>query len=130
MLHERVAMWQGGPDLEFLIDGQNLGSDYDVVTEHEAWFWHRAGGARVASALDGKWLMNVADTDYQAYWVDSVATPCSLGDFDGVVATSGSPTAVVTEGLKPEDPRLADKGVVKNELEDLGGFTYAERWEG
>ncbi len=129
VLHERVAMWQGGEDLEFVIDGKSWGSDYATVAGYESWFWHLPGGSRVASALDGKWLMNVGDTDFRAYWAESVSKQATAGDFDGVVASTGSPTAVVVEGLKPSDPRLAGKGVVTNDLPELGGFSYAERWE-
>ncbi|MBM4360642.1 MAG: hypothetical protein FJ096_21245, partial [Deltaproteobacteria bacterium] len=129
VLHERLAHWQGGENLEFLIDGKTWGSDYATVAEHEPWFWHLPDGKRVASALDGKWLMNVADTDYRAYWAESVAKQVELGDFDGVVAAAGSPTVVLTEGMKPVDARLAGKGVVTNDLPELGGFSYGERWE-
>lgn len=130
VLHERLAIWQPTADLEFILDGKTWGSDFDVVDVYEPWFWHDAKGKRVASGYDGKWLMNVANTDFRGYWSDSVAKQIAAGDFDGVLATVGSPTAILEEGLKPREPRLEGTGLVTAKLPELGGFTFSEEWEG
>lgn len=130
VLHERLATWQPTEDLEFIVDGKSWGSDFAEVDVHEPWFWHDAGGKRVASARDGKWLMNVASTDFLGYFADSAKKQVMAGDFDGVLASAASPTSIVEEGLKPKEPRFEGNGVVTAKLPEFSGFTYSEVWKG
>ena len=67
------------------------GNDFDDVTTHDAWFWENEAGERVRSSADGKYLMNIANTDLVEYWKDSITEQMVAGTYDGVFLDSASP---------------------------------------
>jgi hypothetical protein len=129
VLHYHLAIWQSAPGIDFIVDGQTWGNDYDTVTTHESWFWHNLAGMRVASINDGKLLMNVGDAGLAAYWAQSLVAQAEAGDYDGVFADSASPALLQAEAQNPPEPRLQGTGARDTAIAELGGETYIQAWQ-
>ena len=129
VLHYHLAIWQSAPGVDFIVDGKTWGNDYPTVDMHEPWFWHNANGQRVASNVDKKLLMNIADPGFQQYWADSLVAQTVAGDYDGIFFDSASPALLNFEAQSPSEPRFAGTGVKDNVLPELGNKTYIHAWE-
>ena len=128
VLHYHLAMWQSAPTVSFIVDGQSWGNDYPSVTTHEDWFWHNAGGQRVASSADGKLLMNVSVGPFQSYWADSLVQQVVAGEYDGVFLDSASPALLQGE-CGASDPRLAGTAARNATFTELGNTTWILAWQ-
>ncbi|HEY5373408.1 MAG TPA: putative glycoside hydrolase, partial [Polyangiaceae bacterium] len=128
VLHYHLSMWQAAPATTFITDGTSWGNDYPTVTTHEAWFWHNASNARVASSSDAKLLMNVSVPEFQQYWADSLAAQVKAGDYDGIFFDSASPALLQGE-CAGADPRLAATAVKDTQFSELGGKSWIEAWQ-
>lgn len=128
VLHYRLAMWQSAPHVPFIVDGERWGNDYAAVDRHEDWFWHNRAGRRVASSQDGKFLMNISNPGFQAYWGDSIAREVAAGDYDGVFLDSASPALLQWEARSPPDPRLYGSGVRDTHFPEMGDRTWIGAW--
>jgi hypothetical protein len=129
VLHYHLAIWQQAPGGNFIVDGRKWGNDYPDVNRHEAWFWHNANGQRVASAGDGKLLMNVGDAGLAKYWADSLVEQVRKGHYDGVFADSASPALLQAQAQAPPEPRLSGTGARDTPIAELQGRTYVEAWQ-
>lgn len=129
VLHYHLAMWQSASGVDFIVDGHTWGNDYASVTTHDDWFWHDAAGERVASNVDGKWLMNVGSAGFGDYWATSIAAQTLAGDYDGVFLDSASPALLSFEAQAPPDPRIAGTGVRDNTFTELGGHNWITGWQ-
>ena len=129
VLHYHLAIWQQAPGGNFIVDGRKWGNDYTDVNRHEAWFWHNANGQRVASAGDGKLLMNVGDAGLAKYWADSLVEQVRKGHYDGVFADSASPALLQAQAQAPPEPRLSGTGARDTPIAELQGRTYVEAWQ-
>jgi hypothetical protein len=129
VLHYHLAIWQSAPGVPFIVDGRTWGNDYPMVTTHEDWFWHNAGGARVAAIDDGKLVMNLGSQDFIDYWKQSFIAQAKASDADGVFADSASPDLLEWEAQKPPEPRFANTGVRDTAIPELGGRTYIMAWQ-
>jgi hypothetical protein len=127
VLHYHLAMWQSAPATSFITDGRTWSNDYPEVTTHETWFWHNASGGRVPSSADGKLLMNVSNSEFAAYWADSVAKQTVAGEYDGVFLDSASPALLQGE-CGGTDPRLAGTAASTQSFAELGGQTWSAAW--
>jgi hypothetical protein len=135
VLHYHLALWQQNPDHQLIIDGESWGNDWDEVTLHEDWFWHNEAGERVRSANDGKYLMNIANPEFIAYWKSSILEQMRLGDYDGVFLDSASTGLLNSEALggsydgeaMPGDVRFTGTGAL-SAFEELGGLTWPEAY--
>jgi len=127
VLHYHLAMWQSAPATTFITDGLTWGNDYPEVTTHETWFWHNASGARVPSSADGKLLMNVSNSEFAAYWADSIARQTAAGEYDGVFLDSASPALLQGE-CASTDSRLAGTAASNQTFTELGGQTWSAAW--
>lgn len=128
VLHYHLAMWQPAPGVNFILDGKTWGNDYPKVGGHESWFWHTTGNKRVASVVDGKWLMNVAEPGFQGYWIESIAQQSTAGEYDGVFLDSASPALLQSEAQAPPEPRLTGTGARDNLIPELGNKTFIQAW--
>jgi hypothetical protein len=128
VLHYHLAIWQSAPSVQFIVDG-HWGNDYTDVTTHEGWFWHNTSGQRVASASDGKLLMNIGDAAFAKYWADSIAEQVRAGDYDAVFADSASPALLQAEAKAPPEPRLSGTGARDTPIAELEGRTYIAAWQ-
>jgi hypothetical protein len=129
VLHYRLAMWQSAPHVNYVVDGLRWSNDYPFVTQHESWFWHNPDGRRVASNQDAKLLMNIADSDFRAYWRDSLIRQVKAGDYDGVFFDSASPALLQWEARTPLDRRLLGTGARFNRFPELAGRSWIAAWE-
>ncbi len=129
ILHYHLAMWQSAAGVDFIVDGRTWGNDFASVTAHDDWFWHNAAGARVASNVDGKWLMNVGSAGFGDYWASSIAVQTLAGDYDAVFLDSASPALLSFEAQAPPDARIAGTGVRDNTFTELGGSNWITGWE-
>jgi putative glycosyl hydrolase-like family 15 (GHL15) protein len=129
VLHYHLAMWQSAPGVSFIVDGNRWSNDFATVNAHESWFWHNPQGQRVRSKQDGKFLMNISDPGFRAYWRDSLIAQVRSGDYDGIFLDSASPALLQWEARVPEDPRLLGRGVRTNIFPELGGKTWIAAWQ-
>lgn len=129
MLHYHLAIWQSAPGVSFILDGEHWDNDYPTVTTHESWFWHNESGQRVASTVDGKLLMNLADDGFARYWADSFVAQARAGDYDAIFADSASPALLQGEAQSPPEPRLSGTGARDTPIAEFGGLPYAREWE-
>lgn len=128
VLHYHLAMWQSAVGVDFIVDGSNWGNDFATVDMHDDWFWHEPTGMRVASTIDGKWLMNVGSAGFGDYWATSIAAQTAAGDYDGVFFDSASPALLPYEAQSPPDTRIAGTGARNNTFTELGGRSYTAAW--
>lgn len=128
VLHYHLGIWQSAPGVDFIVDGTTWGNDYSTVDAHESWFWHEPGGKRIASNVDKKILMNLADPAFRAYWAQSIAAQTKAGDYDGVFADSSSPALLQAE-VGDQDARLSATGVKDTPIAEWGNQTYVAVWE-
>ena len=129
VLHYHLANWQSAPGVSFITDGRTWSNDYPAVSQHESWFWHNQSAQRVASNVDGKLLMNLADPGFRQYWADSLARQTEAGDYDGIFADSASPALLNFEAQRPPEPRLQATGVKDTKIAEWGDRTYVEVWQ-
>ncbi len=129
VLHYRLAMWQSAPHVNYVVDGVTWSNDFPEVTRHESWFWHNTAKQRVRSNQDGKFLMNIADPGFRAYWRDSLVRQVEAGDYDGVFFDSASPPLLQWEARSPLDRRLLGTGVRFTRFPELGNRTWIAAWE-
>jgi hypothetical protein len=129
VLHYHLAMWQSAPKVNFIVDGNRWANDFPTVNAHESWFWHNPQGQRVTSKQDGKFLMNISDPGFRAYWRDSLIAQVRGGDYDGIFFDSASPSLLQWEARAPEDPRLLGRGVRTNTFPELGGKNWITAWQ-
>lgn len=128
VLHYKLAMWQSAPRVSYITDGVGWSNDFDEVTRHESWFWHNPDGQRVTSSVDGKFLMNIGDPGFRAYWRDVLVRQVQAGDYDGVFFDSASPALLQWEARSPVDPRLLRSGARYAKLPELGNRSWIEVW--
>lgn len=128
VLHYHLAIWQSAPGVDFIVDGMTWGNDYPTVTMNESWFWHNEQNSRVQSVNDGKYLMNLYDPGFRAYWESSIEQQVMDGDYDGVMADSASPALLQSEAQMPPEPRLQGTGAKDTAIAEWGGQTYIEVW--
>jgi hypothetical protein len=129
VLHYKLAMWQSGPRVNYIVDGVHWSNDFPEVTRHESWFWHNPAGRRVTSAQDGKLLMNIADPGFRAYWRDSLVRQVRAGEYDGVFFDSASPALLQWEARAPADERLSGRGARYASLQELGNRSWIAVWQ-
>ena len=67
-----------------LIGMQTFYDDWATVNAHEDWFMHTAGGSRIQDPSWGWYLMDPANTAWQAYFVNYVNTKIATYNYDGV----------------------------------------------
>lgn len=127
VMHYHLAIWQTAENHPLIINGTSWGNDYSVVSAHDNWFWRNASGGRVVSTADGKWLMNLSDPGFGAYWLESMTKQVIAGEYDAIFFDSASPPLI--QGETVADPRLAGTGVKDNKIPQLGGLTYVQAWE-
>jgi hypothetical protein len=125
VLHYHLSMWQSAVD--FIINGTSWGNDLPTVTTHESWFWHNQQSQRV-TAPDGKYLMNLLDPNFQAYWQSSLEQQVADGQYDGIFFDSAAPS-VIQGWCGAEDARLAATGVKDTPIAEWGGKTFIQGWE-
>jgi hypothetical protein len=128
VLHYHLAMWQSAPAVPFILDGKSWGNDYGTVNQHETWFWHNTANQRVASVVDKKLLMNIAEPGFQGYWIDSLTQQVQAGAYDGIFLDSASPALLQGE-VGSVDARLAGTGARDNPIPELGNKTFIQAWE-
>jgi hypothetical protein len=128
VLHYHLAMWQSAPNVQFIVDGNRWENDFPAVNAHESWFWHNPQGQRVRSNQDGKFLMNISNPEFRAYWRDSLIAQVRGGDYDGIFLDSASPALLQGEARSPEDPRLFGKGARTNTFRELGDKSWTAAW--
>lgn len=128
VLHYHLSMWEGAPNVTFIIDGTTWGNDYPTVDTHEDWFWHNESNQRVASTADQKLLMAIANPEFQSYWADSLVAQVIAGDYDGIFFDSASPALLQGE-VGGQDPRLAGTGARDSMIAELGNQTFIQAWE-
>ena len=46
------------------------------------------------STSDGKWLMNISDPGFAAYWIESLTAQVAAGEYDGIFLDSSSPPLI------------------------------------
>ena len=127
VLHYHLGIWQQQPAHKFIIDGRHWGNDWPFVTQHEDWFWHNEKGERVRSKIDGKYLMNIMNRQFQKYWKTSIARQIIAGEYQGVFLDSASPALLQWEASWM-DPRLAGTAAAKRRFKELGGLTWSEAY--
>jgi hypothetical protein len=125
VLHYHLSMWQSAAD--FIIDGTSWGNDLTTVTPHESWFWHNQQNMRV-TAPDGKYLMNLSDSGFQAYWLSSLEQQVAGGQYDAIFFDSASP-ALLQGWCGSEDARLATTGARDTPITEWAGQTFIQGWE-
>ncbi len=136
VLHYHLGIWQQQPDHQFIIDGESWGNDFEFVSKHEDWFWHNEDGDRVRSSGDGKYLMNIANPEFIAYWKESILDQMAAGDYDGVFLDSSSTGLLNSEALggsyggeeMPGDERFSGTGAL-SAFDELGGLSWPEAYE-
>ena len=136
VLHYHLALWQQSPDHSLILDGESWGNDWDHVDQHEDWFWHNEAGERVRSANDGKYLMNIANPDFIAYWQTSIVEQMEAGEYDGVFLDSASTGLLNSEALggtyggedMPGDARFTGTGALST-FDELGGLTWPAAYD-
>jgi hypothetical protein len=128
VLHYHLSIWQSAPAVDFIVDGKTWGNDYPTVTTHESWFWHNPQSQRIASTVDGKILMNVADPGFAAYWESSLEQQVAAGQYDGIFFDSASPALLQAE-VGGQDARLSTTGAKDTAIAEWGGKTYIQGWE-
>lgn len=127
-LHYHLAIWQQSPQDQFIIDGIHWGNDWEEVNRHESWFWHNEKGRRVRSAVDGKYLMNIANPGFQKYWKTSILKQIRAGQYQGVFLDSASVDLLQSEA-RQQDPRLAGTAACTRHFSELGGLTWSQAYE-
>ena len=127
VLHYHLGIWQQQPAHQFIIDGKHWGNDWKFVNQHESWFWHNEKGKRVRSRIDGKYLMNIANRDFQNYWKKSIAHQIIMGQYQAVFLDSSSPALLQWEASYA-DPRLARDAVMWRRFKELKGLTWSEAY--
>jgi hypothetical protein len=157
MLHYHLGIWQTASNHPLIINGTAWGNDYPLVNKHDTWFWRNTTGGRVVSTSDGKyvrpcarapvraggspvanhavcllgihcrWLMNLTDSDFAAYWLQSLIAQVEAGQYDGIFFDSASPPLI--QGETVDEPRLKGTGVKDVIIPELGGVTYITAWE-
>lgn len=74
-----------------------------------------------------RWLMNLTDPDFAAYWLESLVAQVEAGQYDGIFFDSASPPLI--QGETVDEPRLKGTGVKDTIIPELGGVTYITAWE-
>ncbi len=128
VLHYHLAIWQSAPSVDFILDGMTWGNDYPTVNMNESWFWHNPANQRIASTVDQKILMNLADPGFAAYWESSLEAQVAAGQYDGIFFDSASPALLQGE-VGGQDTRLAGTGAKDTAIAEWGGKTYIQGWE-
>ncbi len=99
VLHYHLGVWQSGKNVPYIINGFHWGNDYSHVSRHESWFLHTAyaNGKNPKDrlkAVDGKYLMNITNSAYFHYLVQSLIRQARAGHDDGIFLDSYSTAAV------------------------------------
>lgn len=128
VIHYHLAIWQSNPKVPFIIDGEHWGNDYPYVSKHRDWFWLNAQGRRVQSSDDGKYLMNISNTDFQRYWVSSLIRQMKDGNYQGVFLDSAS-VDLLQDWCGKADPRLAGTAAHSRPFKELGGKTWSQAYQ-
>lgn len=94
VLHYRLGTWQSA--VPYITDGEHWSNDYDFTDSYEDWFMHSAGNPklRVVSKDDGKVLLNIANSQLRAYYIQSLLTQVQSGDYDGSFLDSSAPASL------------------------------------
>ena len=74
-----------------------------------------------------RWLMNLTDSGFAAYWLNSLVAQVRAGGYDGIFFDSASPPLI--QGETVDEPRLRGTGVKDAIIPELGGVTYITAWE-
>ncbi|MEI6633947.1 MAG: putative glycoside hydrolase [Chlamydiota bacterium] len=93
------------------IDGNEWVSDWSIVNAQESWFMH-SGLSRLYMGAWNWYLMDIANSDWQSYWVNACIDRMQATSCDGVFADSFTVDAYFDQ-LTPPHPWLSDPNLCK-----------------